>query len=644
MAGRCVLPGARARADPDFRPTYRLETGRYRETVRTGLSLAIVASLVKASSGSTSTGHSSYGGARIEVNLPLAYALLVASSPPTVAASALEFGLPMARLITRNPNYYSEAERTVVEALAEQLSDDWAITHSTAWTADQRDGQHDGECDIVALGPTGLVAIEVKGGYISREGSRNFFSTNRWGKKYAIKNPVDQARNAKYILEKVIKRHTGNSHHVAHAIVFPDCSTKGMSQLGLDLEAGVLIDGDSLDEAGERIAALLHTDERRPMPDAEFQRICELLEPEWSLGGALGLEVTKISEVAAELTDEQHRIVQGLRANPRAVITGCAGSGKSIIALRHVAEAAESGRRVLYVCYNRLLAAHQLEVIKRASLREIPTVRTFHALIKEWLEKCGVDMGPEPASEDRMGWQEYLDRLQRLAFELVAVEEEFDAIVIDEGQDFQQSWVDHLELALADINESTFYMFLDPAQNIFWSGVPPTIDGAVFYDLTANCRTGDVLAKSIAKLLGDPVPMCGNEGGFPVEVIECVDETSADDELRKLLHRLVNEDAVSPCDIVVQTMARINRSRYRGKHFGNLRLVGREATTDPAPILKSNEVWIDTVHSLKGLETPVTIIVETEHIPEKHRSGLLRVGLTRAMTFAAWIKIVGGTA
>lgn len=550
----------------------------------------------------------------------------------------------MARLITRDPQYHSEAERTVVEALAAQLSDDWAITHSTAWTVDRGHGQLDGECDIVAIGPTGLVAIEVKGGRISREGSQNFFSTDRWDKKHAIKNPVDQARNAKHTLSRAIKRHTGNSHHVAHAVVFPDCSANSTSQLGLDLEAGVLIDGDSLGEAGTQIGELLRTDERPPMPVAEFQRICELLEPEWSLGGALGLEVMKISEAAAELTNEQHQMIQGLRANPRAVITGCAGSGKSIIALRLVAEAAASGCRVLYVCYNRLLAAHQLEVIERASLEKMPKVTTFHTLIEEWLEESGADKGPEPASGDRKGWQEYFERTLHLALEHVAVAGEFDAIVIDEGQDFHQSWVDHLELALADIDKSTFYMFLDPAQNIFQSGDPPTIEGAVFYDLKANCRTGDVLAKSIAKLLGDPESKYGIEGGFPVEVIECSDEAGADDELRKLLHRLVHEDKVSPYDIVVQTMARVDRSRYWGKDFGNLTLVGRKATTDAAPELESNEVRIATVHSLKGLETPVTIIVETEHIPEEHKSNLLRVGLTRATTFAAWIKIIGGTA
>lgn len=549
----------------------------------------------------------------------------------------------MARLITRDPEYHSVAERTVVEALVEQLSDDWAITHSTAWTADHGHGQLDGECDVVAIGPTGLVAIEVKGGRISREGSQNFFSTDHFGEKHAIKNPVDQARNAKHTLRKAIERHNGNSHHVAHSIVFPDCSAKGMSRMGLDLEGGVLIDGDSLGEAGEHIAALLRTDERPPMPGTEFQRICELLEPEWSLGGVLGLEVADVTEQAAELTEEQHRAIQGLRANPRAVITGCAGSGKSIIALRLVAEAAEVGKPVLYVCFNRLLAAHQLEAVERTSSKKMPQVTTFHALINEWLKKLGIDKGPEPASGDRQGWQEYFQRTVSLATEHAAVADEYDAIVIDEGQDFEQSWIDLLELALSDSEQSMFYMFLDPEQNIFQSGTPPTISDSVLYNLGSNCRAGDALAKSIARLLGDPEPQCKIEGGFPVEVIECADETEADEELRGLMHRLVADEGVKPSEIVVQTMARVDRSRYWGKRFGNLTLVGRQTTADDPPPLGPNDVRIDTVHSLKGLETPATVIVETEHIAEKYKSNLLRVGLTRATTFAAWIKIAAAT-
>ncbi|RIK07249.1 MAG: hypothetical protein DCC49_10480 [Acidobacteria bacterium] len=547
----------------------------------------------------------------------------------------------MARLITRNPDYKSGAEQEVVEALVEQLPDEWAIAHSAAWTSTDRRGrtQEDGECDVVVLGPTGLATVEVKGGRISRDGSNNFYSTDRFGARHEISNPVRQAQDAKHTLKRAIKQHFNTEHPMAHVVAFPDCNKNGTSLLGLDLEGGVLVDGDSLPEAGKHIAALLHADEWQPMPLAEFERICELLEPSWQLGGVLGLEVVDVSEQAAELTEDQHRAIQGLRANPRVVITGCAGSGKSIIALRLVAEAAQANKAVLYVCYNRLLAAHQLEIVERASPQNLPRVTTFHTLVDEWLKASGIDIGPQPASGDRQGWQEYFDHMVALAIEHTAVATEFDTIVIDEGQDFKQSWIDLLELGLADSDSSMFYMFLDPAQNIFQSGDPPKIEGAVQYDLGTNCRTGDALAKSIAKLLGDPEPVCGIEGGFPIEVIECSDEAHADEQLRTLLHRLVAEEGIRPNDIVVQTMARVDRSRYWGKQFGNLTLVGRKSTADAPPPLGPNDVRIDTVHSLKGLETPTTVIVETEHIREEHKNSLLRVGLTRATTFAALIKI-----
>lgn len=50
----------------------RLEAGRSRETGGAGLGLSIVASIVRAHRGSVSAGLSSYGGARFEVDLPLA--------------------------------------------------------------------------------------------------------------------------------------------------------------------------------------------------------------------------------------------------------------------------------------------------------------------------------------------------------------------------------------------------------------------------------------------------------------------------------------------------------------------------------------------------------------------------------------------
>lgn len=139
-------------------------------------------------------------------------------------------------------------------------------------------------------------------------------------------------------------------------------------------------------------------------------------------------------------------------------------------------------------------------------------------------------------------------------------------------------------------------------------------------------------------MLGDEPPDCRFEGGFPVEVIDCKSAEAADESLREILHRLTHDGGLDPHDIVVQTMTGPGKSRIWGKTLGNLTLVGRSPDSYETPSLGPNEVRIETVHRFKGLETPATIIIETEHISDARLTNLLRVGLTRATTYAARIR------
>lgn len=543
----------------------------------------------------------------------------------------------MAKLLTQRPDYQSDAERKVVDALVDQLSDDWAIAHSVAWTSSADGIQKDGECDVVALGPQGLVTIEVKGGAIARNGSNVFTSTDRHGKTHELKrSPVAQAVSAKYKLRERIWAMKIMGGEYAHALAFPDCVASGAHKNGLldfDLEGGVLIDGDTMSKIGEHVEGLVPGKTAVPFTGTELDRIQEMLEPSWALGGSLGLEASNTADASARLTDMQHQMVKGLWASARAVVKGCAGSGKSVIALRMAAEMAADGRRSLYVCFNRPLADHQTEEAAKAGLGDQLKVTTFHQLIEEWLKLAKIDFGQVQA-----GSGDYYDRMVELARENLAVGESYDVIVIDEGQDFEQDWVELLEMALVDPETSTFYMFLDPAQNIYRGGVSPEIDGATPFELRTNCRSAATLAKSVADRLGDAPPACLFDGGYPVDEIVCDSAESADEELRNLMHRLTQDEGLDPHDIVVQTMARPAKSRAWGKKLGNLTLVGRAPDSFEVPPLGPNDVRIETVHRFKGLETPATIIIETEHIASENLPNLLRVGLTRATTYAALIR------
>jgi superfamily I DNA/RNA helicase len=91
----------------------------------------------------------------------------------------------------------------------------------------------------------------------------------------------------------------------------------------------------------------------------------------------------------------------------------------------------------------------------------------------------------------------------------------------------------------------------------------------------------------------------------------------------RLLHRLVNEERVSPEDIAVLT-GRPSRLGQAGQ-VGAIRVT---ADQDQEP----GRVLLQTVHRFKGLERRVVILTEIDTLPDGEREAILYVGLSRART------------
>ena len=116
----------------------------------------------------------------------------------------------------------SQAEEQVYR-LAEELSDSWRVYHSvTLSMKDEREGVKDGEIDFVFYHPQhGVIVLEVKGGRISLDGSSGkFFSINRHGRSFVIKNPFQQAITWRNRFVRFLRAQNVNVP-VSHAVCFP---------------------------------------------------------------------------------------------------------------------------------------------------------------------------------------------------------------------------------------------------------------------------------------------------------------------------------------------------------------------------------------------------------------------------------------
>ena len=75
-----------------------------------------------------------------------------------------------------------------------------------------------GEIDFLLISKSGILVFEVKGGGISRENGV-WIGTNRYGKKHVkYEGPNDQAKSAKYALQKELKGYSDREKEYIHVI------------------------------------------------------------------------------------------------------------------------------------------------------------------------------------------------------------------------------------------------------------------------------------------------------------------------------------------------------------------------------------------------------------------------------------------
>lgn len=194
-----------------------------------------------------------------------------------------------------------------------------------------------------------------------------------------------------------------------------------------------------------------------------------------------------------------------------------------------------------------------------------------------------------------------LEALERLP------EVRYDAIVVDEGQDFLPDWWPCLDEALAQGREGTLYAFYDAHQNIFGSHHPPETLEVIEYRLVYNCRNTMCIAEYAARLLAlEPRVRPSAPQGEPIQEIVC---RNAEEMARKVtgrLTRLVDDEGIDPARIAMLSTRTLKNSPFADNHrAGRFELVNLDANPTP-----KNRVVFETVYRYKGLEADVVVLLD----------------------------------
>ena len=557
----------------------------------------------------------------------------------------------MARMIPAqiDDDVVSSAERRVFHLLAtDPDTNGWTVLHSLG-LARRTTGPY-GEIDFVVIIPDeGILCLEIKGGRVSCENGI-WRTMDRYGNIAELrKSPFMQARDSMFALRRKIIDHFGQGSSESHcpivfAVMFPDvvCPPVTPEFERLDvIDANDLrrpmsssIDGivrNRLREFQPRIG------ERYPTP-SQLRSILAYLRPDFDLVVAKSVSLARTEARLMSLTEEQYARLDELEENPRCFFEGAAGTGKTLLALEYARRAKKTGARVLLVCFNRLLG----DWLKLQTEGTGITAGTWHETLREIIASSSV--GEEFSEHERTALNK--EDLVTLFEELypfygeIALEEldtPFDILVMDEAQDlFGQATLDLMNRTIrGGFAGGTWGIFGDfTRQSLYDNPSGSMVDLSEYSGhfvkakLTLNCRNTRRIAEETAIVGGFSTPpyKLGHEAGMPVEHRYWKTPYNLVKTLTETINRLAS-DGVPVDDVMILSPRRLENSALAAvEHICDVPLVDCSRTLDAT----QRCIRFSTIHSFKGLESQVVVMVDIEKVDDDRSQSLLYVGMSRA--------------
>ena len=513
----------------------------------------------------------------------------------------------------------SAAEFRVYEAI-ERVPGDYTALYDVAWLGR---GEHEGtqgQCDFLVLHPSrGALVVEVKGGTPHRSDDGQWRSSGSKG-EFAIEDPFAQANRSKFALRDYVRScgiRAAADALWGHAVWFPDASAP--SDCGPDSHPALTLDygaNSAPEPALPRAFDYWSGRQKHPPmgPEALAQVVCAIGRPAKL---TVPLAVTFQQEAAEErrLTEEQYRLLSTIDRQRHVAISGPAGSGKTMLAIEQCRRFAAAGMETLFTCFNRRLADWAANQLSAAGC---VTVDTFHGLVDTLAAAAGVAL---PTREERDS-NFFDNRAAEILFEIAADNgPRFDAMVIDEAQDFHDWWLTALEALLREGGREV--IFLDSNQQIFSRQARASLlDESL--RLTVNCRTTRAIHVALQPYaVGDTTDCTGPEGRPPKRVQVTSDRNEAREVQRELFHLTHNEGVVLNRTVIL-TPRRETSHWQEGQKLGNFELTWKDKRNE------STQVLCATIQAFKGMESDVVLLTEMSKSHESQASRMWYTALSRA--------------
>jgi superfamily I DNA and RNA helicase len=337
-----------------------------------------------------------------------------------------------------------------------------------------------------------------------------------------------------------------------------------------------------------------------PLGQDGIRAIEKILAYPFQLHVPLGRTLSDDDKTIQLLTQQQFHILRSIESIQRVAVAGAAGTGKTVLAIEEARGCAGAGMRTLYTCYNRPLAGHV-----RARIRGIEGIDAFnfHELCVRFSGIAGIPV-PHTVPDDLLFNKVYPEILVQ-ALDLHP-ELRYDAIIIDEGQDFEPLWWSALDLALSPAGPGILRVFFDSNQRVYSAagGLPADVKLTPIR-LTRNLRNTHRIHDIVQRYYnGYAIEAIGPEG-IATEWIKADEIVAIRGQLSNRVSALIRQEKVLPEDITVL----IEHDGIKEMVAGN-KSIGKYAhiSCDKS---RPGAIIVDTIRRFKGLESLVVVLIVT---------------------------------
>jgi hypothetical protein len=444
----------------------------------------------------------------------------------------------------------------------------------------------------------------------------------------------------------------GSRHEAAWSTVFP----REHTLLSDDLAGWTTLEGGALAEKFRPFFRPFSLSV--PFSAHEIDVLRWVLFPESRLEVILRGARSDHDEAVAVLDARQERHARSLGGGHR-LLSGVAGSGKTVLLMaraRHLANR-RPGQRTLLLCYNKLLAEWL-----RARMEDCPSVTVRH--FDGWTRDLRLTRRDTDTDDAAFG-ERVLAGLRKLGDRARV----WDAVLIDEAQDFEPSWFQCVLAVMRDPVDGDLVIVGDGSQRLYkrrrvsWKALGIRASGRTIsarYDLDKNYRNTPGIAAlaqgfsddeadedGIASRRVGPNTCRRTNHSRPV-LVEAGNHSRQVDAAVEIVRRWIHGErgggAVKP--IAPEDIAIFYPRLGRGGRLLD-ELVARLDALAPTRWLSDRgnakshlgihekAIKVQTVHSAKGLQYKSVVILWTDQLPttedamEEERR-LLYVAITRA--------------